>query len=149
MPYYVETSAWIFIGRIISFFQLTFRIDIQQAKSIADSLIDFLDPWAWEEDEHIRHRMSNCIIGIDLHVSGPADAMDRVDDDIKCFLDYLLAGETFELSGIDYRSWGPEWGEPETDIPSYFPSDFIIYELPIPEIGEPSMRRRFSMNRHE
>ena len=128
------------------FFQLTFRIDIQQAKSIADSLIDFLEPMGWEEEEHTRHR-HNRIIGIDLHVSGPANALDCVDDDIHCFLDYLLLGEPFEMSNIDYRSWGPEWGEPDTDIPSYFPSDFIFYELPMPGmLGEPTLRRRFSMN---
>ena len=127
---------------------MTFRIDIQQAKSIADSLIDFLDPWAWEEDEHIRHIMTNCIIGIDLHVTGPAYAVDRVDDDLKCFLDYLLSGETYYLSRIDYRSWGPEWEEPETEIPNYFPSDFLFYERREP-LGESTLRSRFFMNRRD
>ena len=126
---------------------MTFRIDIQQAKSLASNLINFLDPWAWEEDEfeHIRHRITNCIIGVDLHVSGPAYAEDCVDDDLKCFLDYLLSGEPYYLSRIDYRSW-PE--EPETDIPHYFPSDFLFYERREP-LGESTLRTRFFMDRRE
>ena len=102
----------------------------------------------WEEEEHMRHRHSR-IIGIDLHVSGPVNATDRVNDDIKCFLDYLLTGEVYELTSFDYRTWGPEWEEPETDIPTNFPSDFMFFELALPETAEPILRRRFSMNRHE
>ena len=127
---------------IFFFFQLTFRIDIQQAKSIADSLIEFLDPWDGEAP------INTCIIGIDLHVTGPAYAVDRVDDDIKCFLDFLLSGETYHLSSIDYRSWGPEWEEPETDIPNCFPSDFLFCGRR-EELGESTLRSRFSMDRRD
>ena len=121
---------------------MTFRIDIQQAKSLADCLIDFLDPWAWGED--IRHRMANCLIGIDIHVTGPAYAEARVDTDLKCFLDYLLSGEPYYLSRIDYRSGGDDWEDPEPNIPNYFPSDFLFYERREP-IGESTLRTRFFM----
>ncbi|KAJ7323109.1 hypothetical protein OS493_032395 [Desmophyllum pertusum] len=128
--------------------QLTFRIDIQQAKSMVDSLIDFLEPTGWEEEEgHLRHRHDR-IIGIDLHMSGPEQAADRVNDDMKCFLDYLLMGEVYDIIQLDYRTWDSDFFV-DRDIPSYFPSDFIFFEVPLPSSTEPLLRRRFSMIRHE
>ncbi|KAJ7386117.1 hypothetical protein OS493_012461 [Desmophyllum pertusum] len=127
---------------------LTFRIDIQQAKSMVDSLIDFLEPTGWEEEEgHLRHRHYR-IIGIDLHVSGPEQAADRVNDDMKCFLDYLLMGEVYDIIQFDYRTWDSDFFV-DHDIPSYFPSDFMFFEVPLPSSTEPILRRRFSMICHE
>ncbi|KAJ7386317.1 hypothetical protein OS493_010726 [Desmophyllum pertusum] len=118
-------------GRFGTILELTFRIDIQQAKSMVDSLIEFLEPTGWEEEEgHLRHRHDR-IIGIDLHVSGPEQAADRVNDDMKCFLDYLLMGEVYDIIQFDYRTWDSDFFV-DYDTPSYFPSDFMFFEVPLP-----------------
>ena len=97
------------------FFQLTFRLDIAQVKLFIDSLIDFIDPW------HEDGPMFDGIVGIDILVMGPPNAITRVDDEIKTFLEYLLPSEMYRLTDVIFRSYGPETeNEPEYTLFEYF-----------------------------
>ena len=116
-------------------FQLTFRIDIQRAKLIVDNLIDFIDPW--HEDDY----MYEGIIGIDMPVAGPPNAIVRVDDDIKSFFDYLLPNNIYVLSDVIYRSYGSA----TENEPHYTLFGYVIYEW-TDGVFIPSLRRRALFN---